>query len=93
MHFLYIIYSEKHSTYYVGETEDIKTRLIQHNQHYFKKSYTKFSNDWVIKLKFKCNSIEDARFLEKFIKRMKSKIFIEKIIFDNSILKDILSKK
>ena len=93
MHFLYIIYSNKNNTYYVGETEDIITRLKQHNQHYFKKSYTKIADDWVLKLKYKCNTIEDARFLERFIKRMKSKVFIEKIINDNSILKDTLKKK
>jgi len=93
MHFLYIIYSEKNNTYYVGETESLTTRLKQHNQHYFKKSYTKFTNDWVFKVEFKCKTIEDARFLERFIKRMKSKVFIETIINDNSILKDILKKK
>ena len=36
---------------------------------------------------------EDAQYLEKFIKRMKSKKFILKIIENPIILDDILSKK
>tara|TARA_R100001369_G_C3287289_1_gene163226 strand:+ start:116 stop:253 length:138 start_codon:yes stop_codon:yes gene_type:complete len=38
-------------------------------------------------------SKEDAIFLEKFIKRMKSKKFIRKIVDNPGILKDILEKK
>lgn len=59
----------------------------------FKNSYTKIAQDWKVQLNYKFTSIEDARFLENFIKKMKSKVFIEKVINDNSILTDILSKK
>ncbi|MEN9337288.1 MAG: hypothetical protein RLZZ500_2275, partial [Bacteroidota bacterium] len=34
----------------------------------------------------------DALFLERFIKKMKSKVFIEKVIQNPEILTDILAK-
>ncbi|MFT6836483.1 MAG: putative endonuclease, partial [Sediminicola sp.] len=38
-------------------------------------------------------SKDDALYLERFIKRMKSRIFIQKIIDNPHILMDILNKK
>ena len=64
-----------------------------YNKHHFKKSFTKSAIDWEIKLEFKCINKEHALYLEKFIKRMKSKKFIEKLIINPLILKDILDKK
>ncbi|MCB0453172.1 MAG: GIY-YIG nuclease family protein [Aequorivita sp.] len=90
MHYLYIIHSENLCKYYVGETPNVEMRLIQHNGHYFKTNFTKSANDWRILLKYECGNRKEALFLEKFIKKMKSKIFIEKIITDPNILKDIL---
>ena len=92
MHYLYVIYSEHLKRYYIGESQDPENRLEQHNTHYFKNNFTKAANDWVIKLKYPTNSKEDAIFLEKFIKRMKSKKFIEKVISKQSILTEILEK-
>lgn len=93
MHFLYIIYSQNLDKFYVGETADVKHRLESHNNHAFKNAYTKAANDWKAKLNFKCDNRENAIFLERFIKRMKSRKFIKKIIENPQILNDILSKK
>ena len=93
MHYLYIIYSKNLSKYYVGETVDVAHRLELHNSHYFTKAFTKSSRDWEIKLVFACLTKEDVLFLEKFIKRMKSKKFNKKIIENPLILKDILDRK
>ncbi len=92
MHYLYIIYSKKLDKFYVGETPDVKTRLKLHNAHHFTKSFTKSATDWETKLSFECRDKQNAFFLEKFIKRMKSRKFIEKIIDNPLILKDILDK-
>ena len=93
MHYLYISYSNSANKYYVGETHNIDERIQKHNIHIYKNSYTKISNDWVIALTFDCNCKEDAIYLESFIKKMKSKKFIEKIILNPTILSDILLKK
>ena len=93
MHYLYILFSEKLNRFYVGETSNVEKRLIMHNQHVYKNSFTKSASDWVIHLSKKYNNKNDALYIEKFIKRMKSRKFIEKIINDNEILDDILTKR
>ncbi|MGO1728458.1 MAG: GIY-YIG nuclease family protein [Flavobacteriaceae bacterium] len=52
MHVLYIIYSRKLDKFYSGETTNLKHRLDLHNNHSFKKAYTKAANDWKVKLNF-----------------------------------------
>jgi len=94
MHFIYILFSEKLNRYYVGETSNPDTsgenRFAQHNQHYFTSNFTKSAEDWTPKLTFRCKNRTEALFLEKFIKKMKSKVFIKKIIKNPLILLDIL---
>ena len=93
MHSLYIIYSETIDNFYVGESEDAIVRLDLHNKHYFKRGFTKAASDWELVLTHQCDSKNDAVFLEQFIKRMKSRKFILKIIENPSILDDILTKR
>ncbi len=93
MHFFYIIYSKKLSKYYVGETNNPSERLKMHNSHAYPKAYTRIANDWAYVLIFDTKTKADAIFLERFVKRMKSRKFIEKLILDKSVLEDILNKK
>ena len=93
MHYLYIIYSSSLDKFYTGETTDVQERLLKHNEHAYQKAFTKAADDWTIKLQKKCENKSDAVYLEQFIKRMKSKKFILKIIQNPEILDDILSKK
>ena len=92
MHYLYIIYSESINRYYIGESPDAEIRLGQHNNHYFNTNFTNAANDWKFSLKYRCQNREQALFLEKFIKRMKSRVFIQKIIENPEILSEILKK-
>jgi putative endonuclease len=92
MHHLYILYSESTNKYYIGETHNIDERITKHNEHTYSGSFTKIANDWKLILLFNCSNREEATFLEKFIKKMKSRIFIEKIINNTFILEDILSQ-
>ena len=93
MHYLYIIYSETIDKYYVGETPNIEIRLTQHNNHYFKTNFTKAADDWKALLEYSCPTKAEALFLEKFIKKMKSRVFIEKVVRNPEILSDILQKR
>ena len=93
IHFLYILHSKSKDKYYIGETSDVHFRLNLHNTHSFKNSFTKIAEDWTIALQFECKDKDDALYLEAFIKRMKSKKFIQKIIEDQNILTDIILKK
>ena len=92
-HFLYILHSKTSTKYYIGETHDVKERILKHNQHGYTNAFSKIANDLTLALNFECIDRNEALFLERFIKKMKSKIFIEKIIQNPEILKDILSKK
>jgi len=92
-HFLYILFSNSSDKFYVGETHNVIERISKHNEHFYKNSFSKIANDWELVLTFECTDKNDALYLEKFIKKMKSKVFIEKIIGNPEILNDILSKK
>ena len=91
-HFLYKLYSKSSTRYYVGETRNIEERIFKHNQHFYSSSFTKIANDWELVLLDHCLDRTQALFLEKFIKKMKSKIFIQKIISNPEILNEIISK-
>ena len=93
MHYLYIIYSKSTNKYYTGETCDMDTRILKHNNHTYKGSFTKIANDWEVKLLLNCDNINNAKYLISFIKRMKSKKFIKKVIDNPAILIDIINKK
>ena len=90
MHSLYIIYSKKLNRYYTGETNDISERLRKHNDHSYKYAFTTAAADWELKLIKEIETKEQAVYLEKFIKRMKSKVFIQKVIAQPNILDELL---
>ncbi len=92
MHYLYIIYSKTADKFYIGETQNLEERLQKHNEHLYNNSFTKIASDWKLVLQFNCINRDNALFLEQFIKRMKSRKFIEKIIAQPNILTDILAK-
>ena len=93
MHYLYILFSNKLNKFYIGETVDYEVRTQQHNQNYFTKSFTGRANDWSLKLAFSCKNKAEAKKLEKFIKKQKSRVFIEKVIQNPNILDDIIQNK
>ena len=93
MHFLYILYSESADRYYVGETANLENRIHAHIEHKYKKAFTKAAEDWKVVLEMRLEEKEDVLFLERFIKKMKSKVFIKKIIANPEILQDILKNK
>ena len=78
-HFVYIIYSESIDKYYVGKTKSVQNRLKFHNSK-LNKIWTKKGKPWILKTSFEFENSNLSSFAERFIKRQKSKIFIEKII-------------
>ena len=77
---IYIIYSNSADRYYIGYSKNVPKRVEKHNSSPFK-TYTSKYRPWVLKVSF--NVGEDrgiALKIEKFIKKQKSRIFIEKII-------------
>ena len=92
MHYLYILYSKSLDKYYVGETSDITLRLNQHFSGFYRGSYTSQTADWEKKLVVEFSNISQARKAEFYIKKMKSRKFIERLIEDSIWLKEKFNK-
>ena len=80
MYYLYILYSEIFDKYYVGVTNRPEERLTEHNTS-DRNTFTAKYRPWVIAALFECGeTLGEARKIEHFIKKMKSKVFIETLI-------------
>ena len=86
MHFVYIIYTRSFDKYYVGESIDPVERALQHNKGLYKGASTSFAKDWELKLTLSVATKEDASKIDRFIKSLKSKKFIIKLISDDAFL-------
>jgi putative endonuclease len=76
---VYILYSEKLNRYYVGSCKDVSYRVDQHLNKDFPMSFTAKADDWT--LFFFVDNLEyaQARKIERHIKNMKSKNYIQNI--------------
>ena len=92
MYFVYILKSESIDSFYVGETNDIETRLMLHNTGEFDFSFTKQANDWAIYFKMECPNRSIARKIELHIKKMKSRKYFESLSKYPEMTKKLLDK-
>ncbi len=76
--FVYILYAKTANKYYVGETENINSRLQSHLAGISK--YTSIAKDWIVVHTESFNSRGAAIKREREIKRKKSQKYIESII-------------
>lgn len=70
-----ILYSQKRSRYYVGQTADIDKRLKRHNSGAVKS--TKTGAPWILVLQLEVSSRSEGVLLEKKIKKRGAKRFID----------------
>ena len=78
MFYAYILKSEKSGRYYIGHTENIEARLQRHNTGQVKA--TKNKGPWVLMSYETFDTKAEANSRELYIKSMKSRVFIEKLI-------------
>ncbi len=78
MYFIYIIYSERADKYYIGQTDNVEKRLLEHNSVH--KGFTSQAEDWILKFYEEFNTRQEALKREKQIKSWKSRKLIEKLI-------------
>jgi putative endonuclease len=81
-YFLYIIWSEKLKKYYIGSSANPEKRLSEHNSG--KAIFTRKGVPWKMVLTELCSSKKEAQERERYIKRMKSRKYIEDLI-QNSV--------
>ena len=81
MHHVYILYSPSHDKYYIGQTPDIETRLLFHNE-LSTTSYTSKYRPWELKRAIEVENSSIAIKMERYIKGRKSRAYLEKLITD-----------
>jgi putative endonuclease len=75
---VYIIFSENLNKYYVGSTSDLERRILEHNRG--KEKFTKTGVPWKIVYVEDFEELIEARKRELYIKKQKSRKFIEHLI-------------
>ena len=78
MFFVYILYSEKIDKYYVGCSENLEQRLINHNAGM--STFTSRGIPWIRVYEEMFETLSEARKRESEIKKKKSRKYIEFLV-------------
>ncbi|MFA6106107.1 MAG: GIY-YIG nuclease family protein [Patescibacteria group bacterium] len=77
-YYVYLIHNKKHDKFYIGQTYDVKKRLIEHNSGL--STYTaKYDGEWIKVYEEKFKDRGNAMRREKFLKAQKSKLFYKNL--------------
>jgi len=83
---VYILKSLKNSSLYVGYSQNVSERLLEHNKGFV--SATKYKRPYEIVFQQSFKSESEARRIELKLKNWKRRDFLEKIIADGVIKSD-----
>ena len=89
---VYIIYSAVLRRFYTGTTDDVTKRIEEHNSKEYPGSFTSKGIPWDLFFQIECKTSEQAYKIEKFIKKMKSAVFIKRLKDEPEFLATILTK-
>ncbi len=78
MFYVYILKSEKFSTYYIGESVNLQRRIVLHNQG--KVRSIKFKRPWRLYWSKSVSNLSEARKLETKLKSIKKRKILEEVI-------------
>ncbi|MDP2160362.1 MAG: GIY-YIG nuclease family protein [Flavobacterium sp.] len=87
-----MIHSEKLNRFYIGYTSNLDLRLDFHLNDIQVRKYTYRATDWKLYFSLKCGSKNQTLAIEKHIKSMKSKIYIENLLKYPEIVEKLLEK-
>ena len=92
--YVYILYSGQLNRFYIGSTTvDPELRKDRHlSEYYGPTKYTSKASDWQLYFSLACKTRQQAIQIEKHIKRMKSKQYIENLTKYSDIGKKLLAK-
>ena len=80
MAWVYILYSSKRDIFYIGATESSpEERLKKHVEKYYPGNFTTTTNDWELFYRLECENMHQALLIEKHIKKMKSRKYLDNI--------------
>jgi putative endonuclease len=76
---VYVLYSDSLNCYYVGSCLDLRNRIKEHNSGSYNNAFTKRADDWEVFFVSEGLEYQQARDIEKHIKKMKSRVYIENL--------------
>ncbi|WP_225318042.1 GIY-YIG nuclease family protein [Flavobacterium luteum] len=85
-------HSTKLGRFYIGFTSDFDKRFDFHLNSDEKRKFTHNANDWITFLIIKCQSKSQELAIEKHIKKMKSKIYIQNLILCPEMIDKLLKE-
>ncbi len=81
MYFVYALYNRKRNKIYIGQTNDLETRLRLHKKGLFKKSFTaRLDGEWELIYKESAENRKSALIREKQLKSYRGREFIKQFI-------------
>jgi putative endonuclease len=80
-YFVYILQSEIDQSYYIGYSQDVNKRLVEHNLG--TSTYTSRKKPWKIVYTESVQTKTEALKRERFLKKQRNKSFYEKLISTN----------
>ncbi len=83
MFYVYILQSKKTKRYYIGSTNNLKRRLNEHNLG--QTSSLLHQRPLVVVFQKECSTNLEARRYERKLKRLKSRVILDKIVRDGEI--------
>ncbi len=86
MCFVYILQSRKNGKFYIGSTNDIDRRLIEHNSGHTR--HTREQGPFELIFKQEYPNLIISRNVERWLKKQKSHTFLDKVISDGKITKE-----
>ncbi len=89
---VYILYSQKLDKYYTGFTTNLKKRMSFHLDENSTGKFTSRADDWKIYFTINCESKQQGLEIERHIKRMKSKVYIQNLRKHPEISEKLLTK-
>lgn len=82
MYKVYAIYNKERNKFYIGQTEDLSSRLMLHNTKNFEHSYTaKFDGKWEVIYTEEFQTRQEALVREKQLKSYRGRQFIKNLIY------------
>ena len=89
---VYILFSSKLDKHYIGFTENFDQRIEFHLNENKSKKFTYKADDWKLVFSLICQTKSQGLSIEKHIKLMKSKVYIQNLIRYSEISLKLLEK-
>ena len=77
---VYFLFSENLDKFYIGYTSDFDVRFDFHLNDIQTRKFTHKAKDWILVFKIECATKSQALAIEKHIKAMKSKVYIQNLM-------------